>query len=411
MQEVEYAKQRYVTSLAEIDRLKQSDFPYPHSKAALTDLQKAFKRRLEDLSKLGPTTEPAVRRNACSQSLDFLDTYTPLLGMVLRSTNIRNAFEIYSPLLRLAKSLLGPSVKLLLSSEWDYNAFVYIPQTELAGYVLIGLPAQESANALLAPLAGHELGHNVWDDADLYSALEPTVKKSLLNLLENELWDEYHGLFPGVVEKGKLDTLFVRETWLPAFRWAMRQLEEVFCDVMGLRLFSEAYLHAFAYLVSPGVPGTRPMNYPDNRDRVGYMLQAVAELDIAPPVGFMEFFNNGEEVKDPASKFLVKVADATCKAHLTEIISKAVKFADDKSAPQRTRKNVNAIAGDFRLVVPARTATTMTDIVNAAWECHHDSKLWNDVPQITPDDRRRVLNDLVLKSLEVLEVSERLKGS
>ena len=52
--------------------------------------------------------------------------------------------------------------RLILSSEWDYSPFMYDQITDLPSFVFIGLPACESANPLLLPLAGHELGHSVW---------------------------------------------------------------------------------------------------------------------------------------------------------------------------------------------------------------------------------------------------------
>ena len=52
----------------------------------------------------------------------------------------------------------------------------------MPGFVLIGLPAQESSNPLLMPLAGHEMGHIVWD-AENYS-------KQLSDLLLDQVVNE-----------------------------------------------------------------------------------------------------------------------------------------------------------------------------------------------------------------------------
>ena len=51
----------------------------------------------------------------------------------------------------------------------------------------------------------------------------------------------------------------------------------------------------------------------------------------------------------------------------------------------------------------------LTDITNAGWNCFLDPDLWKDFSQIRPGDRDRILKDLMLKSMEVTEVYERLE--
>jgi hypothetical protein len=123
---IEYAQCRYDAVLREVDRLKQSDFPYEDSREALVEIEKLFQRQRTALGKLSAATSRAIANNACSQSLYNLFVYTPFLGFILRSTNVRNAFEAYSPVLRLARQLLGTNTKLLLSSEWDYSPFIFL---------------------------------------------------------------------------------------------------------------------------------------------------------------------------------------------------------------------------------------------------------------------------------------------
>jgi len=157
---VNYAKQRYEAAIKEIEQLEQSEFPYAHIRDVLLDLKKLFQDQRNELNKLTPKSTPLIAKNACSQSLTYLFDYSPVLGFILNATNVRNSFEIYAPLLRLARCLLGSDTKLLLSSEWEYSPFVYLPTNELPKCVIIGVPAFESTNPLLISLAGHELGHN-----------------------------------------------------------------------------------------------------------------------------------------------------------------------------------------------------------------------------------------------------------
>ena len=110
------------------------------------------------LESLSDDDDPNAVKTACNESLKQLFRILPLLGFIVRSTSVRNSFEVFWPLLRLARQVLQTDAKLILSSEWLYSPF-YRPSADLSDYVLLGFPASESSNPLLVPLAGHELGH------------------------------------------------------------------------------------------------------------------------------------------------------------------------------------------------------------------------------------------------------------
>ena len=70
--------------------------------------------------------------------------HLPLLGFIRRSSNVRNAFEFYGPIVLLARQLLGRETRFIHSSEWDYSPFTYPKLYEnLKDFVLIGLPTSE----------------------------------------------------------------------------------------------------------------------------------------------------------------------------------------------------------------------------------------------------------------------------
>jgi hypothetical protein len=403
-----YAKQRYDAAIREIERLKQSEFPYAHIRDALLQLEQVFRQQRASLDKLSAKVSPPVAKNACSQSLAFLFNYTPYLGFVLRATNVRNAFETYAPILRLARRLLRPNMKLLLSSEWEYSPFVYLPTVELPDFVLIGVPAYESANPLLVSLAGHELGHNVWTQQSLGQKLDTALRDEVLKALTTKFWGDYQQIYPKTAQSDLLTNMFVKETWLPGHVFAKLQLEEIFCDVMGLRLFSEAYLHAFAYLLSPCVPGERSPRYPTIRTRVMYLLDAANKFGVAVPAHYADLFDSQMDPVSPVVKLLAGIADAGISAIVPQVIQEAAAYADARGVPRRSDSNVAAIRNDFNRVIPAFGGSTLTDIVNAGWACFHDGDLWNHLTQIRSEDRGRVLYDLVLKSFEVAEYTERI---
>lgn len=405
---VQYAKRRYDSAIDEIERLKQSEFPYAHIREALLQLEEVFHDQLAQLNKLTPKSTPMIAKNACSQSLTYLFNYTPFLGFILRATNVRNAFELYAPVLRLARHLLGPDTKLLLSSEWEYSPFVYLPTADLPKCVLIGVPAFESANPLLVPLAGHELGHNVWSQEGFGTKYEGVLRANVLSAIGGHFWADFQTYCPRATVTNLTSDMFVRQAWLPALAFAKRQLEEVFCDMMGLRLFAEAYLHAFAYLLSPCLPGERTPFYPTIQSRVDYMLRSATVLSVAIPAGFRDLFEAQPAPSSPVTNLLVSVSDLVVGAQVDAVTDEAKKFADGKAVPIRSHNNIDAIVRDFRMVIPADGRLNLTDIVNAGWVLLHDPDLWRNIAQIRSEDRTRVLYDLVLKSCDVGEFNERI---
>lgn len=119
----QYALQRIQSALNEIERLKDSDFPHNHPKEALGVIEQTLRARFTSLDSLSDKNQPDVVLASCSDALVELFVLHPRLGFILRSTNVRNSFEIYRPVLTLAKALLGPHIKLILSSEWEYSPF------------------------------------------------------------------------------------------------------------------------------------------------------------------------------------------------------------------------------------------------------------------------------------------------
>jgi len=301
----DHAKKRISAVVDEIERLKQSEFPYTQPRDALELLASELRRRHSVLNKLQPDAPVDAINEACSRSLDELHAYVPLLGFILRSTNVRNAFEAYSPLLRLAQSTLEPNSKLIVSSEWEYSPFVYRPIGSLPGFVLIGLPAPESSNPLLVPLAGHELGHSVWVNRGLSQEFKERIEEGVLHELSTSRRKDYEEVFPHIQVEDPRDGKSARTTLMLAYTWALLQTEEIFCDFFGLRLFAESYLYAFTYLISPGRAGSRSTNYPNIKQRVCYLGKAAEARGISVPVGFQSAFIQQDEPDEKASKLLL----------------------------------------------------------------------------------------------------------
>lgn len=413
LQYLKYARDRLQAFLDEIDRLKESEFPHNYSRDGLNTICSLFKTKQKRLTDFDNESDPEIVKLTCARTIKDLYDFLPILGFILRSTNVRNAFEVYGPLLQLAGDLLEPGTpqkkrktKLILSSEWNYSPHMYKEKRELQGFVLIGLPAMESSNPLLIPLAGHELGHFIW------------VKKQLDNIYLNKLveailesvradWQTYEKLFGDVNKDDLENNLFANKALAPVFIWGIRQTQEIFCDLIGLRIFGKSYMHAYAYLVSPNIAGPRSNFYPNMLNRVKNLTLGAKAFDVDFPADYEDMF---EDSPDPPNitdneKLLLELADIASGKMVNSIIEKVIEITEPTSvAPNK--KNESKILKRFEMIVPAEKCGSLIDILNAAWKAYSDPGLWkNDIH--VKKYRDKILKDLVLKNIELLEIEHK----
>lgn len=399
------SRKRLSAFLDELRTLEELDFGYPNSEEALQHIRTTFERHRNSLEKLTPKHDPDTVLSACSSALTGLFNYLPLVGFIVRSTESRNAFEVYAPLLRLAQRLLGSDTKLVLSSEWDYSPYTYFGVPSLPRFVFIGLPAPESSNPLLVPLAGHELGHSIWQDKGLAATYSSKLDDEVVKCIKNR-WDEYAKFFPKVA-KGDVskDSRTTRWTWDQAATWAAQQSEETFCDFVGVRLFGKAYLHAFAYLLGPSLEGARFPGYPSMSARVESLIKAAESYQFDAPIGYRDTFHDLDLGREERETFLLSVADTALTSLVDDLITEANQAVGDNrlESSDHDIDRIEQMIKKWR--VPANKPKSLATIINAAWNLFEDDELWkdNDV-----DDRDRALQELVLKNIEVLEIEERL---
>jgi hypothetical protein len=405
-----YSKLRLQAFLEQVANLSESEFPYRDSRVALDLVELAFKRRLSRLDRLHAQSDPGVVKQECRLALEDLFTYLPLLGFILRSTNVRNAFEAFAPIRRLARRLLSPStshapppeIKLLLSSEWDYSPFVYDAILALPNFLMIGLPAPESSNPLLLPLAGHELGHALWRSNSLGDELQATVNTAVLVALKAR-WEEYRKLFPDASSPDDLETSApATENWLPASDWAVTQAEETFCDFAGLLLFGPSFLDAFAYLLSPAF-GRRALTYPPLRERARNLVWAAAEREIVTPDSYPDLFDPEDApTLSRRDKFRLSLADEALQRVRSTLLERASDFVARAGLILPSPEEIETIFRKLKGKVPAERAASLIAILNAAWKAFHEKDLWPELPTSSPQ-RDSLLKELTLKSLEILE--------
>ncbi len=405
-----YSRHRLHSFLIETARVTDSDFPYSHSIDALARIRATFQTHYKYLLALDERDDQTRIRESCVAALQAMWIYLPLVGFILRSTNIRNSFEVYGPFLRLARAVLGSDSRLVLSSEWDYSPFTYRPLALLPGFVFIGLPAPESGNPLLTPLAGHELGHALWArnhlQVEFETAVDGEVKRIVLQQRER-----YLPLLAGATNQQLENGLFVPEPLRMCRDWTVRQAEESFCDFVGVYLFGEAYLHAFAYLLSPTFSGQRSVLYPNLRRRAANLVRAARQYAVIIPSGYADLFDDQVEPAEdePQRQLMLWLADACLEPIIGRAANKACDLLAAAGAPQRDVTEVERIRASFRLAVPAQNIRDLSSTLNAGWAAYHDTDLWKDIPQIT--DRTLVLKELMLKTIEVFETEQILAST
>jgi hypothetical protein len=296
-----------------IDVLLDGDFPLDSGRKALRKLRKVFRTFDKNLDRAQKLNDAELIKQTSNNLNSKIFRSLPVLGFILRSTNVRNAFELLEPLRNIADRALHEKPELLLSSEWDYVPFAY-PQSlddlNLNSFVLIGLPASEAGNALLVPLAGHELGHAVWRDLGIEGSVHTTLQYKLETLYEeakssgtfknhfpnyNEGDIEYKELYPDAIAS--------------SVDFAVFHAEEIFCDLFAYAIFGESYVHAFSYILAPGSGAIRRSRYPTYRTRLSSIREVANSEGVTLPDDGNLNFSRDIEQSDPRERFVVQMAE------------------------------------------------------------------------------------------------------
>jgi hypothetical protein len=401
-------------SVLELTRsLNQEDFPHSHSRDALLHIQSIFQDGLAALDKLSEATDQKVLQALCAAESRKIFQLFPLLGFLLRSTDTRNAFELHGPFLRIVQRVLGPDSKLVVSSEWNFSPFTFLPPSEyrLASTVMIGVPASEACNVLIVPLSGHELGHNVWLQRRKKDQVGPELATKIVEHISNVRWSEFSTCFPAVGNKNSLTDLVGQQLWRPAWQWAIRQCEEMFCDFIGMALFREAYLHAAAYLLAPGFPQRRNPEYPGSKQRAWYQQRASKMIGIQVEPGYVDRFVNEDEPAQDPHRLLLSIADAGTDAMVDRLAHEATQVIRDAGINTPDPAEITKIEKSFAKCVPPQNIAGLSEIANAGWSFFLSGMpTWRETypDYFKPVDRSiEMLSDLVLKAMEVYEIEQR----
>ena len=393
--------------LAAIDTASGIDFPYKDSLDALNIVAAEFRDIRQTLvDSTNPAIAPAALKGYCARALDAIFGNLPLVGFLARSANANGAPEFHGPMRRLTAKAIGKDAKLVISSEWDFSPFTLLyPHNALSEFVLVGLPMSESGNALVAPLAGHELGHNIWRHHRVLQRVVPLAQEKLRACISGR-WADFKKE-TGFTDPKQLDDLIGQTLLADPFRRAVAQSEELFCDLVGLRVFGEGYLYAFEYLLAPGVSGDRSTDYPRLQDRVKVLQSSATAWEVSSPAAFAESF----DAQDLGGLFLQSFADETALALVPDLMKCAAELTTSLELVKHTDQDMEKLASRFKALVPATGAKHLGWLINAGWRVYFSevagpSPSNSALSKLKDEDRSRVLNELLLKSFEVFEIEE-----
>jgi hypothetical protein len=405
----EYTREKLVSFNRQIKELLVADFPIPRTRNALAKLSAVFEAQLKRLDTLG-TVSDDVRKQTCAHTNVMIKKFLPLLGFVLRSTNVRNSFELADPITRLASHLFSRDLIFVLSSEWEFSPLTYsLSFEELHDVIFLGLPSFESSNALIVPLGGHELGHWIWREEDIGAKLGVVLRKNMINSYTDE-WPRFRKAFwDEEIDKLQTDPK-IHDVFLISYDSAIKQLEELFADFVGLKLFGQSYLHSFEYLLAPSPGDSRWRDYPGMRTRAAYLETAAARFGIAIPTNYSSHFDDPSVTGDPAEVFLTTTSDAATGDSIPSLLdcvgelSERLRFPT--MSPQKAAECLRCIRGG----IPCQDAEYIGNIVNAGWAAYLDDAI---LPWPVGKEGRRIdaLNEILLKSIEVNEYEARMKVS
>jgi hypothetical protein len=391
-----------------IDTLLDGDFPVGAGKFALEKLQSVFSgfdKRLDLAQALGDTENLGqVTQNLNVKIYEAL----PILGFILRSTNVRNAFEMLEPLHAIAQAALQGKPQLILSSEWDYVPFAYPQSLEnLKSFILIGLPASEAASALLMPLAGHELGHAVWRNQGIGASLQPTLQSRCQHCYHlPDRMTEFRNHFPDYNEGDWVSKQLLPDAIGESVSYAGRHAEELFSDLFAYACFGPSYLRAFAYILAPG-DGASDAKYPKKSTRIGVIQTVAAQESVTLPdlkaLGFVPDGRRG----DARHQFIIRMAEEAVADVVDELWNIVLKIV--QRAPLiRPRPTQAALhLRNLQVGIPCPEVESVGNIINAGW-LRYDELISTENDPTQLSDKLAGLNELLLKTIEVFEYKRRV---
>lgn len=407
------ARRRIAAFIEQIDILAASSFPHDDGQKALAAIRLHCKDLEAELDLPDGIRDDVIDR-LCLRLLDKVDNFTAILGFILRSTNVRNPFELHYAVKDLIVRTLGTKpqgeeISLLISSEWSYVPFTYpMNADQLPGSILIGTPAPESGNPLLIPLAGHEIGHSAWrvyEFGPVYADAASEAVKHELNRNPNAASE--------LAEQQPTSDLGRERIIDQCADHVTQQLEEVFCDLFGLYVFGPSFVAAFDYLLGPG-GYDRTLDYPSDRQRMAFLTAAADAWEITLDQEMVRDWTVAEPLNEDRAE--AEIVDAVMAELVPQLQTEFhQRIAASGYRPPRAEV-IEKVLDAYRRGEPYPERVELGESVSAGWRHLReiDGRKFPGEDKAEEEANRaksyKVLADLVLKTVEVAEYHDRVDG-
>jgi hypothetical protein len=219
-------------------------------------------------------------------------------------------------------------------------------------------------------------------------------------LSETSFRERAEAVSSGATGKSDLDKLIDLSG---AVDWSIRQIEEIYCDFAGLHMFGQSYLDCFEYMLDPPPMKQRDPEYPSIRTRATYLQNHGPTYRVIGE-GFSDKFAEQENPfeEGTADRFDLDLADAVVN-ELAPAISDMVIEACQRAIAFASPDEVDAVAKRFLEGVPAERAGSLDAILNGGWSTFRSGGF---MPAEPGEVRIAALNELILKSIEILEIEK-----
>jgi hypothetical protein len=399
---ISYAKQKLTSAIKLVKKILQGDWPHIDSKIALERILEQLNLEIKLLENLDKDASTDIIHRRCQNAKRIIASQIGLISFILRSSNLRNSFESYFPIKVLGSELLNLDIKLVVGSEWNYTPFLFpLEHAHLSDFIFVGLPATESDNSLLLPIAGHELGHAVWRKGHISSGFRIKLREKVVETIRSD-WKRFSPIFEGhenANEETISEDLELVSLWSEVAEYCKSQIEEIFCDIMGTRLFGASYAYAFLYVLSSDIDEKGSKHYPTHTLRAAAIDNAAKRFEI-PDIDVSSCIRLRSETRP----LKVVLASLAAESLVPDAIESVEVYC--KKIPLPSSAAIDDAFGKLRALTPIHEGSSMAEILNAAWRIRNGISTW-EIPGVVPERRPAILNDLVFKSFEIAEWTQR----
>jgi hypothetical protein len=220
---------------------------------------------------------------------------------------------------------------------------------------------------------------------------------------------EFSKLFPDYKPNDMIRRQILPETIAESIEYAVYQAEEIFSDMFAYAVFGPSFLHAFSYILAPGSGSARDPKYPTHETRIATIRGIAKNEGVALPNSTELNFTQATRRADPQDQFIVRIAETS----VSEITPTLWQNVSTIIANGRLRRPSQGAAArhlaEFRIGIPSPNPVCLGDIISAGWLRYAETlSTTADAKELSKQLDN--LNELLLKTIEVLEYQKRVSS-